>query len=517
MKRVCCLYRVSDRGQVEKNDIPMQKIACHTFAEYHGWNIIKEFSEKGVSGYKRHMDDRDAIVQIKESAQMGKFDILLVFTFDRIGRRDDETPFVVEWLTRQGIAVWSVCEGEQCFDNHVDKLTNYIRYWQAAGESERISERTRTRIRQLTKEGHFTGGVCPYGYQLVRQGRVNKKGQPLYDLVICPDEAKVVRLIFEKTALEGYGAYRLAALLNDHKMLPKSGHTWNPVSLYGILKNPLYTGVLHKGGEQSYQEHLKIIDEGLFQEIQELRMARNKAIEPVISPSKGNSLLSGFLYCGTCGSRMAANHVVKHHRRVDGSVHTSRTQRYYCPRRKEGRLCECNGQHTYVAEKVDKIVLQELESLLSPILTQPASKLAEYKMAELRKKYQEQLAAKELFHSTEKTELELLQRELLNCFKGISILPKQDIHDMIAQREIHIISCQREISTLKVRLCELERTSAEIQFQIEKYQRLWAEYGQSSLNRKKMILSHFIINVSIQKNYLPTIAYNRTFLNIVKN
>lgn len=57
MKRVCCLYRVSDRGQVEKNDIPMQKIACRTFAEYHGWNIIKEILEKGVSGYKRHMDD----------------------------------------------------------------------------------------------------------------------------------------------------------------------------------------------------------------------------------------------------------------------------------------------------------------------------------------------------------------------------------------------------------------------------------------------------------------------------
>ena len=50
--------------------------------------------------------------------------------FDRIGRRDDETPFVVEWLVRNGVSVWSVCEGEQRFDNHVDKLTNYIRYWQ---------------------------------------------------------------------------------------------------------------------------------------------------------------------------------------------------------------------------------------------------------------------------------------------------------------------------------------------------------------------------------------------------
>ena len=32
MNRVYCLYRVSDRGQVEKNDIPMQRIACQTFA-----------------------------------------------------------------------------------------------------------------------------------------------------------------------------------------------------------------------------------------------------------------------------------------------------------------------------------------------------------------------------------------------------------------------------------------------------------------------------------------------------
>ena len=37
-----------------------------------------------------------------------KFDILLVFMFDRLGRRDDETPFIVERFTKQGIEVWSV-------------------------------------------------------------------------------------------------------------------------------------------------------------------------------------------------------------------------------------------------------------------------------------------------------------------------------------------------------------------------------------------------------------------------
>ena len=50
-KRVYTLYRVSTKGQVEKDDIPMQKEACRNFAESQGWEIVKEFSEKGVSGF----------------------------------------------------------------------------------------------------------------------------------------------------------------------------------------------------------------------------------------------------------------------------------------------------------------------------------------------------------------------------------------------------------------------------------------------------------------------------------
>jgi len=103
MKKVCCLYRVSTIGQVEKNDIPMQKTACHTFAEMQGWTITEEHSEKGISGYRVSADDRDAIQDIKRSALAGKFDILLVFMFDRIGRREDETPFS-RWNRK---AVWN--------------------------------------------------------------------------------------------------------------------------------------------------------------------------------------------------------------------------------------------------------------------------------------------------------------------------------------------------------------------------------------------------------------------------
>lgn len=86
VKRVYCLYRVSTLGQVEKDDIPMQKQRCREFAAAQGWSIVRELSEKGVSGFKVSAKDRDAIQEIQHDAVDGKFDILLVFMFDRLGQ-----------------------------------------------------------------------------------------------------------------------------------------------------------------------------------------------------------------------------------------------------------------------------------------------------------------------------------------------------------------------------------------------------------------------------------------------
>ena len=135
-ERVYCLYRVSTNKQVDHDennqaDIPMQRKACHDFAAKMGWVIVGEEQETGVSGYKVSADDRDKLQLIKKYAEQGKFDILLVFMFDRLGRKSDETPFVVEWFTKKGVRVWSVQEGEQRFESHTDRLTNYIRFFDA--------------------------------------------------------------------------------------------------------------------------------------------------------------------------------------------------------------------------------------------------------------------------------------------------------------------------------------------------------------------------------------------------
>lgn len=95
IKRVYCLYRVSTLGQVEKDDIPMQKQRCRDLRRLRAGASCATHPKKASPASRSQRGTRDAIQEIQRDAVDGKFDILLVFMFVRLGRRDDETPFVV--------------------------------------------------------------------------------------------------------------------------------------------------------------------------------------------------------------------------------------------------------------------------------------------------------------------------------------------------------------------------------------------------------------------------------------
>ena len=235
MKRVLCLYRVSTKGQVDKkDDIPMQRRECMAFIErMEDWCFYDELMEKGVSGYKVSASKRDAILEIRALAEKKKFDVLLVFMFDRLGRREDETPFLVQWFIEHGIEVWSTREGQQRLDSRVDKLLNFMRYWQAGGESEKTSMRVKAAHTQMTADGVWRGGARPFGYKLTHNGRVGKKNRPLYDLSIDEVEGPIIKELFHLVTHEGYGNLRAANYLNAK--YPTLGKVWTAQTIRSML------------------------------------------------------------------------------------------------------------------------------------------------------------------------------------------------------------------------------------------------------------------------------------------
>ena len=512
IKRVYCLYRVSTLGQVEKDDIPMQKQFCREFVQQQtGWEIVKEFSEKGVSGFKVSAKDRDAIQEIQRDALQNKFDVLLVFMFDRLGRREDETPFVVEWFVKNGIEVWSAKEGQQRFDTHVDKLLNYIRYWQASGESIKTSVRTKTRMEQLTQEGYFTGGGVPFGYRLEHQGRTNKRNQDVGDLVVEPDEAEIVKLIFQKYLYEGYGAQRLCRYLSEQGIKNRKGHNIPTTTINRIIKNPIYTGVIRNGESQSeVLTDLQIIDVETFEKAQQMMEKRATHHNDVPLNTKGRSLLVGNVYCGHCGGRLTLTTSGRKRVRKDGTILRETRARYQCHYniRHPG---ECDGQSGYGVDKLDKLVDQIIRIQLGRIQNAPPQELIEKQQAKEMELIKSKLKLLNDQYRQKQREYQDLRAETIKVVQGISRLNVDLLNSLVDETTDQIKQLEQQIQTTTAELEETLRSASQV---LREYDQLigWAEmYDNCTFEAKKMIVAQFVKAVRVRRDYEIDIEFNVSF------
>lgn len=533
-KKVYCLYRVSTKGQVEKDDIPMQRQRCHEFAAEKGWEIVREFSEKGVSGFKVSAKDRDAIQEIQKAAAQDKFDVLLVFMFDRLGRKEDETPFVVEWFVRNGIEVWSAEEGQQRFDSHIDKLMNYLRYWQASGESLKTSVRTKTRLGQIVQEGRFRGGSAPYGYRLVKNGRLGKKNRELYDIEIDPVEAEGVRAIFELSDRFGYGGRRISTELKAKGILnERTGEPFHYSSIQNILRNVMYQGILRSGETRSeIFEELQIITPEQFARVERGREQRSAAYEekcaaawgvevplanggetfvnrpPRMCPKRnsGRTLLSGNVYCGHCGGRIFATTGRKsHHAKVNGEV--ERIPIYKCYNRTQHKGI-CDGPTTYRAEKVDQVVEEILRGIFERARAVDEQDLIKRQVQDRSGQYQQRLKKAKAEQTKYAKELSKWEGLMLDSLEGNCVFTPDQIKRRMDAVQQSLASLSQEIETLQSRAEESKAIAEEI---LAQHKRLltWAEmYEETSPEERRMVAAYVIKAVTLTRNYGIEIEFN---------
>ena len=514
--RVYCLYRVSTDKQVDYNnqnqaDIPMQRKECHRFAEEKGWQIIHEEQEDGVSGHKVRAENRDKLQIIKEHAKQKKFDILLVFMFDRIGRIADETPFVVEWFVKNGIRVWSTQEGEQRFDNHTDKLTNYIRFWQADGESEKTSIRTRTALGQIVEAGGFKGGNAAFGYDLVKSGQINKRKHELYELAVNETEAAVVRIIFEKYVNEGYGAQRIATYLNTRGYRARTGKPWHHASIRGILCNLTYTGILRSGESCSeIQPHLQIITPELFDEAQTIRTSRANASKQeahVPMNTKGSTLLSGNVYCGHCGSRLSLTTNGKPYPCREDSNRIVKRVRYICYGRTR-KQTECQGQTGYTAHILDGIVDKLIRRIFERMKTIPRSEIVTVRYQEKMKERKLLLQSTKSAYEKAEADTAMLKAEVVKSLRGESTFSQVLLGSLIQEAEKKSLELKRYYEEALSAYQEGQAVLATLNAQYDEMIS-WADlYDTASVESKKMIIHCLIRRIDVYRGYRIHVEFN---------
>jgi len=505
-KRVLCLYRVSTPKQMdrEKNDIPMQQNACREFiTSQPGWYLYKEKSENGVSGFKVAAKDRGAIQEIQQDALGRKFDVLLVFMFDRLGRRDDETPFVVEWFVQHGIEVWSVIEGEQRFDSHVDKLTNYIRYWQASGESIKTSMRVAAGQALIVESGHFRGGKAPYGYRLEKQGRINKKGHEVFDLLINDAEAMVVRKIFDLYLSCGYGSKRISTHLLEQGIRNRAGGTFTNATIKYMLKSKIYIGILFSRNTISnVLEKLQIISPDVFEEVQNMMKMRSTEKDKRTIPlrTSGNNLLAGNIFCGHCGARLTTTTSNKSYRKKDGTITTQQRTRYSCYNRRCHKNL-CDGQTGYTARQLDQIIDEIVRRLSESLTVMDRDTLIEQRCTEEHIRYTMELIAARATQQAFASEVLTYEAEVIKVIRGESLLTADLLNKLYAEAKSRVDQTEKELLILEKKAAETEQTKFTLIAQFDILKNSFAQYPECSIEEKKVIITKLFHTIHVKRGY----------------
>ena len=518
-ERVHCLYRVSTTKQVDHDelnqaDIPVQRKACREFADKMGWVIVNEEQETGVSGYKVSANDRDKLQLIKKRAEQGKFDILLVFMFDRLGRKSDETPFVVEWFVKHGVRVWSVNEGEQRFESHTDRLTNYIRYWQADGESQKTSIRTKAAMSQMVQEGRYRGGGVPYGYKLVPSGIFNKRKHEILKLEIDEDEARVVRLMFNLCVGSGYGRCKIANMISGQGIKTRTGTNWHEATVGHILHNIAYIGILRSGESHSeIFEELQIVDPDTFALAQKLMAERvNEYNEQRTMPKNvsGQAMLSGNLFCGHCGGRLTltTNGTVRHN--LKGGTVFRRRVRYVCYNKTRHRL-DCDGQTGYTTRILDGMVTKALHQVFDKMKALQEDEIVSRTHMNVTAGIKDQLATAKREFAKATKEYESVKEKLYDVIRGKSSLPESVLTEMANEAKEKMLAASEKVSTLSA---EMEQSTTKADEIRKDYQRIlkWSElFDDSDIVTKKMVAGYLIKRIDVYTDYRLHIEFNINF------
>jgi len=171
MKRVAIYGRVSTSGQ--STDI--QLVECRQYAERCGYQVVEEYCDT-ISG-TTSKDDREALGRLIEDAFTRKFDTVVVYSIDRLGRSLKHCLDILDTLRERQVQFISI---KQAIDtgSSVGKLIFEIFACLASYERTQILERT-----ALGRERAKARGV--------RFGRPSKMNSSV---------AEAVRLLREKGA-----------------------------------------------------------------------------------------------------------------------------------------------------------------------------------------------------------------------------------------------------------------------------------------------------------------------------
>jgi DNA invertase Pin-like site-specific DNA recombinase len=306
----CAIYtrKSSEEGlEQDFNSLDAQREACEAYVasqRHEGWGVIPQMYDDG--GFSGATTERPALQRLLAGVAAGQIDVVVVYKVDRLTRSLSDFAKIVEIFDKRQVSFVSVTQAFNTTTS-MGRLTLNILLSFAQFEREVTGERIRDKIAASKRKGMWMGGQPPLGYDAKDR-----------KLVVSEAEAEVVRHIFRryrelksvrllKSELDGEGILSKVRLASDGSRY--GGRPLARGALYLMLANRIYRGeIVHKG--QSYPgDHGPIVDESLWNEVQQILSANRVDRETGASASEP-SLLAGLAF-DAAGERLTPTHAIK--------------------------------------------------------------------------------------------------------------------------------------------------------------------------------------------------------------
>jgi site-specific DNA recombinase len=306
----CAIYtrKSSEEGlEQDFNSLDAQREACEAYVasqRHEGWGVIPQMYDDG--GFSGATTERPALQRLLADVAAGQVEVVVVYKVDRLTRSLSDFAKIVEIFDKRQVSFVSVTQAFNTTTS-MGRLTLNVLLSFAQFEREVTGERIRDKIAASKRKGMWMGGQPPLGYDAKDR-----------KLVVNEAEAELVRHIFRryrelnsvrllKAELDAEGIVSKVRLASDGSRY--GGRPLARGALYLMLANRIYRGeIVHKS--QSYPgDHGPIVDEPLWNEVQQILSANRVDRETGASASEP-SLLAGLAF-DAAGERLTPTHAVK--------------------------------------------------------------------------------------------------------------------------------------------------------------------------------------------------------------
>ena len=266
--RVVYYARVStDKDEQLHSLAAQQKHFEELVAQNKNWTLFGGYVDEGISATS--VNKREKFMEMIRDAKIHKFDLILTKEISRFARNTMDSLYYTQELLRNGVGVLFESDNINTLDPDAElRLT--IMSSIAQDETRKISERVKFGFRESIKKGTVLGSNNIWGYR-----KENGK------LVIVPEEAQMVREVYDMYANMDVGVRRIAKILSEKGYRNSNGNPFSFSSIRGILGNPKYKG--YYCGNKTHKIDFRHNDVKRLSPEEWVMYEDNESVPPIVS------------------------------------------------------------------------------------------------------------------------------------------------------------------------------------------------------------------------------------------